>query len=192
VIKISAQSEKKMESVNRSDLPYYNIPAEPELYTAGNMAARMIDGLGFRYYWATEGLNETDLEFKPSEEARTTAQTLDHIYGLSNVILNAVKQKPNDQGDARQTLTFEELRKETLENFKNASDILKKSQDKDIKNYQVIFNRGDNSSEFPFWNLLNGPIADAIWHAGQVASFRRSSGNPINPKISVFTGTVRE
>ncbi len=191
-IDISAQNEKTMKSGINTDLLYSRIPPEPESFTAGNVAARIIDGLGFRYYWATDGLRESDLDFKPSEEARTTTQTLHHIYGLSNVIFNAMKREANDQGGDRQTLTYEEIRKKTLENFKNASDILKNSGDEDIKNYQVIFQRGDNTSEFPFWNLLNGPIADAIWHTGQIASFRRSSGNPINPKISVFTGTVRE
>ena len=44
-----------------SKLPYYEIPDYPETYTAGSVAARMLDGLGFRYYWATEGLNEDDL-----------------------------------------------------------------------------------------------------------------------------------
>lgn len=40
--------------------------------------------------------------------------------------------------------------------------------------------------------MLNGPIADALWHVGQVVSFRRSSGNPFNSKVSVFSGKVRE
>lgn len=51
---------------------------------------------------------------------------------------------------------------------------------------------GGKRSEFPFWNMLNGPIADALWHVGQVVSFRRSSGNPFNSKVSVFSGKVRE
>ena len=54
------------------DLPYYEIPAYPEVYSQGTVTARMIDGLGFRYYWATEGLREVDLKFKPNDEARTS------------------------------------------------------------------------------------------------------------------------
>jgi hypothetical protein len=42
------------------------------------------------------------------------------------------------------------------------------------------------------YNLINGPIADATWHTGQVASFRRSSGNPIHSKINQFSGTVSD
>ncbi len=52
---------------------YHNgIPANQETSASGNVVARIIDGLGFRYYWGTEGLREEDLKFKPSEEARTT------------------------------------------------------------------------------------------------------------------------
>ena len=189
---ITAQTEKKMESSEGLDIPYSKIPDAPDFYSAGNIAARVIDGLGFRYFWATEGLREVDLQFKPSDEARTTAETLDHIYGLSRVILNATLQQANDPANAAGELNFEDKRGKTLENFKKASDKLKASGDVALEEYKVVFKRGENFSEFPFWNLLNGPIADALWHTGQVASFRRSSGNPINPKISVFTGSVRE
>ncbi|HNP07210.1 MAG TPA: hypothetical protein PKN99_06270 [Cyclobacteriaceae bacterium] len=54
----------------------------------------------------------------------------------------------------------------------------------------MVFQSGDKKTEYPFWNLLNGPIADAIWHVGQVVSFRRSSGNPINSKAEVLLGKL--
>jgi hypothetical protein len=42
-------------SINsQGKLPYREIPMMKESYTAQNTVARMIDGLGFRYYWATE------------------------------------------------------------------------------------------------------------------------------------------
>ncbi|MFT7499284.1 MAG: hypothetical protein ACI8QP_001887, partial [Porticoccaceae bacterium] len=47
-------------------------------------------------------------------------------------------------------------------------------------------------SEYPFWDLINGPIEDAVWHSGQLVSFRRSSGNPMNPKVNFLTGKVRD
>ena len=50
---------------------YYTIPDTPTTYTAATVAARLVDGLGFRYFWATEGLTEKDLNYKPSAEART-------------------------------------------------------------------------------------------------------------------------
>ncbi|MEK7256112.1 MAG: hypothetical protein AAB316_15280, partial [Bacteroidota bacterium] len=88
-------------------------------------------------------------------------------------------------------LLFEEKRRATLENLKTASDLLKSPTSK-LEDAKIVFQNGENRSEFPFWNQLNGPIADALWHVGQVVSFRRSAGNPFNSKVSVFTGTVRE
>lgn len=166
-------------------LPYYEIPEHSEVYTAGTVAARMVDGLGFRYYWATEGLRDEDLAYKPSEEARTTSETIDHIYGLTKVIVNSTLKKTNSRVEESE-MTFAEKRKKTLENIKTAAEILRAS--KDISEFKIVF--GEN--EFPFWNQLNGPIADALWHCGQVISFRRSSGNPYNSKASVFSGKVRE
>lgn len=51
-------------------LPYREIPPYPENYTAANVAARVVDGLGFRYYWATEGLRPEDLAYQPNKDER--------------------------------------------------------------------------------------------------------------------------
>lgn len=171
--------------ITDDQLPYYEVPEYPETFTAGTMAARMVDALGFRYYWATEGLNEVDLHYKPTEDVRSTGETVDHILNLSYVIVNSTLKRPNEKNDIS-TWNASEKRKQTLLNLKTAADILKTSDD--ISQYKIIF--GDN--EIPFWNNVNGPIADAIWHCGQIASFRRSSGNPINPKVNHFMGTVKE
>ena len=69
-----------------NNLPYYEIQDQAIDYTAGSASARMVDGLGFRYYWATEGLREKDLNYKASESGRTSAETIDHIYGLTRMI----------------------------------------------------------------------------------------------------------
>ncbi|REH50569.1 hypothetical protein C7448_104181 [Tenacibaculum gallaicum] len=168
----------------QSKLPYYEIPKETKEFTSGSVISRMIDGLGFRYYWATEGLTEKDLEYKPSVEAKTTGETIDHVLSLSEVIKNAALKVPHKK--LKSEMTFTEKRKTTLENLKQASDILRESDD--VSQFKIIF----GEKEFPLWNAINGPIADAIWHAGQLASFRRASGNPINSKINHFTGTVRK
>lgn len=173
------------------DLPYAEIPAAPKKYNACTVAARMIDGLGFRYYWATEGLRPEDLAFKPSESARTAEATLDHIYGLTLVIVNSVKGLPNTQSADDMPTTYEEKRRKTLLALKETSDILRSSKPRKMKDFKVVFQRGETKTEYPFWNQLNGPIADAIWHVGQMVSFRRASGNPLNPKVSVFQGKLR-
>jgi hypothetical protein len=179
----------KAQEMNDDKLPYYEIPDYPSVYNACTVAARMVDGLGFRYYWATEGLRNIDLEYKPSEEARTSRQTLEHLHGLVLVILNSTLKQPHIGKDVS-ALSYAQLRKETLENLKQAADILRTSEN--LSEFKIIFQRGENTSEFPFWNQINGPIADALWHCGQVVSLRRSSGNPFNSKASVFSGKVRQ
>jgi len=90
-------------------LPFYEIPDYPETYTAGTVAARMMDGLGFRYYWATEGLTKNDLAEKASASGRTSGETIEHIYGLSKFIRNSVLEDNKDTNKA--VLSFEDKRK---------------------------------------------------------------------------------
>ena len=82
----------------RDSLPYATFPPAPDHYGAGTVVARLLDGLGFRYYWATEGLRIIDLTFRPNPQARTSKETLEHIYSLSNMIINAVAGNQIPQG----------------------------------------------------------------------------------------------
>ncbi|WP_436516145.1 DinB family protein [Ekhidna sp. To15] len=166
---------------------YYEIPDVPEKYSEGTVAARVVDGLGFRYYWATEGLRPADLAFRPSEEARTIEETIDHVVVLTQILLEAVNERPF-AGIELGGMTYEEKRSLTLENIRKSSVKLKSSFAEDLERYDMIFSSG---SEFPFWNLLNGPIADAINHVGQIISIRRTNGNPYNQNISVLSGKVK-
>lgn len=177
-------------NAQENDLPYYEVPKYPENYTVGTVSARMIDGLGFRFFWATEGLTESDLAYKPSEEARTTSETIDHILSLSRVIVNATQKVPTDFTKNQPKLTFAEKRKETLMNLDLASKTLNNISS--LEELKIKFVSKNGESEYPFWNLINGPIADAIWHAGQLVSFRRAAGNPISSKVSFLRGTVKK
>lgn len=174
---------------SQNKLPYYEIPEPAKEFTAGSVASRMIDGLGFRYYWATEGLTEENLKYKPSEEARNIFDTLDHILILSIMTLSTV-EGTEMKFPKEDSLTFAEMRKLTLENFKKSSDILKTATD--LSKFVMKIKRRSGTVEYPFWNNINGPIADAIWHVGQVVSFRRSAGNPFPKGVSVLTGKVRQ
>ncbi len=172
-------------------LPFHQIPDYPESYHASNVLARMIDGLGYRLFWATDDLRSEDISYKPhGENTKSVDETMDHILSLSSTINNAVQNLPNIRPMVESELSFEEKRKNALVYLKNASDFLK-SSDHDIGEMNVIFQRGENKSSFPIWNLINGQIADALYHTGQLVSYRRSSGNPINPMVNVFTGKNR-
>lgn len=177
------------ENVNDS-APYAAIPEAPDNYTAGSVVSRMIDGLGFRYHWATKDLTEADLNYSPGNDGRTIAETLDHLFSLSSTILSSAKKEAKDFSIKLPKLSYPEKRKATLENFKLASELLLKSED--LAEHKIIFKRPKGTSEFPFWNQINGPIEDAIWHAGQIVVLRRSAGNPINPKVNVFLGKLND
>ncbi len=165
---------------NHDSLPYYEIPEYQESYSANSVAARMIDGLGFRYYWATEGLRDEDLKYKVSESSRTSSESIEHIYGLSKFIRNSVLINNKDTNTLE--LSFSEKRKRTLMNFKAVSDVL--------RNTETAFKL--ENTEVPFWNIINGPISDALWHCGQVVMLRRASGNPFNANVNVFKGKVND
>jgi hypothetical protein len=82
------------------------------------------------------------------------------------------------------------MRKKTLENFKVASDILKNSADEELIKYTLKFKQQEKLIEYPFWNQINGPISDCLWHTGQIVSFRRLSGNPFSEKVNLLSGTL--
>lgn len=182
----------KAQITDSNSIPYKEIPSYPADYGAGNLMSRLVDGLGYRYYWASEGLTESDLGYKPSDDSRSLRQTIEHINGLSQLILNTVKNIQNNGGMDRSKISFDELREATLLNFQESSQILLGMKAEEIGTLKIVFQRGGKKTEFPFWNLINGPIADALYHTGQVVSFRRASGNPINPKVQVFVGKNRQ
>ncbi|WP_296386758.1 hypothetical protein [Winogradskyella sp.] len=167
-----------------NELPYYEVPDYSSEFTAGTIAARMVDALGFRYYWASDSLTKKDLVYKANEDGRSSEETIKHIYDLSKIIVNSTLKKSNSRD--KEDLSYADMRTKTLNNLKTAADILRAS--KDISQYKIIF----GEQEIPFWNQVNGPIADAIWHCGQLVIYRRTTGNPINPKVNHFTGKVKD
>ena len=74
----------------------------------------MTQGLGYRYFWATKDLREEDLNYRPSEAAASTYETLEHIYGLSEVIRNTALSQPSQRPIQNFPEDYEALRKQTL------------------------------------------------------------------------------
>jgi len=172
----------------KEQLPYREIVDYPEKYTAGTVASRMVDGLGFRYFWTTEDLKINNLTYKPESGARTIQETLNHIYQLTQVLCKMVKVDSKDLNIEENEISFAELRRSTLLNIQLASTKLLSSNAKDLEGYNLKTSSG---SDIPFWNLLNGPIEDAVWHCGQVVYLRRLAGNPISSDVSFFAGKIR-
>ena len=78
------------------------------------------------------------------------------------------------------------LRSATLKLLEEASQLFLKKDAAAIEALQLIIQRGGKTYTFPIWNLMNGPLSDALYHTGQVVSFRRTTGNPIHPGVNVF------
>jgi len=175
-----------------TELPYHQIPEYPLDYSSGNILSRMIDGLGYRYYWSTKDLREEDLNYKPSEDGKTTAETLEHLYGLSGTILNGCLNKPNIRPQPENNMDYADMRAATLRNLKQASEACLNMTAEEVQDLNIIFQRGENISSLDFWHMINGPIADAIYHAGQIVAFRRASGNPLDSGVNVFMGKTKE
>ncbi len=184
-VNINAQSETMI------DTTYETIPTYPEDFTPGSIMSRMIDGLGYRYHWATRDLRMEDLEYRPSEDGKTCLETLDHLLGLSEGVLNSIEGKPNVRPVERDSLSFDEMRTLTMANLRQASKSVIGKSEEEIAELKIVFQRKDKSSEFPIWHLLNGFMADAIYHVGQIVVFRRASGNPMDPTVNVFMGKNR-
>ena len=173
----------------QESLPFFAIPAAPEQVTTATILARMIQGLGFRYHWATEGLRAEDLSYRPSPEAQSALETLQHIYGLALVIHNTTLSQANLRPLPNIPDDIKSLRSSTLELLKKASENFIQASEEDIAKMHVIFDRQGKESRFPIWNLMNGPIEDLAYHTGQIVSFRRTTGNPIPKGVNVFMGT---
>ncbi len=76
--------------------------------------------------------------------------------------------------------------------LKQASDNLRAASEADKEDFNMVFKSASGTSEYPFWNAINGPVVDALWHAGQIVSFRRSSGNPFPSNVSILNGKLRD
>jgi hypothetical protein len=166
-------------------LPFAEIGPYPEHYSAQGIMHRLISGLGYRYHWASAELRPEDLDYRASEDSRSTREILVHIYGLSTTIAATLEGVVAEAAN-RDKMTYEFLREETLVNLERA--IIALDEAKDFSNLSVKIVRPDQTYEFEFWHLINGQISDALWHSGQIVMNRRASGNPIKEGVNVFLG----
>jgi len=160
----------------------YEIGPAPTKVTGVNVLVRIVDGLAFRYYWATNDLRPEDFEFRPGPDSMSTVELLEHILHLVLMIKQTVLD-----ADAREVFETEEpaaIREHTLENLSLVREQLAKLTDDAIARHQVLKRDG---SRFPIWNIMNGPVADALTHVGQINAWRRLNGNP-TPYVNVFAG----
>lgn len=157
------------------ELPFREIKEYPELVNGPNLIVRMLDGFGFRFYWATEDLLLKDYAFQPSPDGKSICEIVVHIWGLVNWISSHVSQTkyqlPEDDYDIRKQILF--ITQQLRDEFAGMDD-------KKLESIQI--------GGQPFWHLINGPIEDAVSHTGQINVLRRIAGNPptqLNPFLGI-------
>lgn len=154
---------------------FHTIEAYPERQDANGVVMRLIDGLGYRFFWATEGLTDDDYGFTPGAGCQTIGGLIGHVCGLINWLHihvigeGAGSRSPDPAGQRLQAL-----------------DLLAAVRDRvaALDEAALFALRIDGD---PFWHMVNGPFSDALTHVGQIASFRRLHGNPV-PRHDVFLG----
>lgn len=134
----------------------------------------MLDGLGFRFYWATEGLRAEDYVFRPAKDTMSIGELVAHVWELVNWVSSSALKKPYEK--PKDAIT---ARAETLRIIHDLRKTLLETSDMDLERLRI--------RDKPFWNIINGPISDALTHTGQINSFRRLAGNPV-ANANVFLG----
>ena len=153
---------------------YHSIPATPDEITAVNIICRMLAGMGFRFYWATEELTEEIYAFQPCDGAWSIGETVEHIWDILNWIYRAIdpagKAKPGG---------IKQLREGALELIAILEETFSKMDNEELAAIQLL--------KQPFWLIINGPLSDALTHIGQIATLRRIVGSPV-PDSNPFEG----
>jgi hypothetical protein len=154
---------------------FNRIPPYPDSISGTTVLVRLLDGLGFRFRWSTEGLSDDDYGFRPAPDCMSIEELVKHVWGLVNWVCLSMGLDEFERGD-----DIAITRGRVLEMIHALRVALNSMSDEDLKDTTI---RGS-----PFWHIINGPISDALTHVGQINSFRRLAGNP-TPKANVFTGT---
>ena len=89
---------------------FYKIPEYPEGVTGTSILVRLLDGLGFRFHWATEGLRPEDYAFRPAEDIMSVTELVRHVWGLVNWVGISVLGEPH-----RKPEEIEAIRNQILE-----------------------------------------------------------------------------
>jgi uncharacterized damage-inducible protein DinB len=162
------------------ELPFEDISKTPNDLTATNTLLRMVEGLAFRYRWATENLSEENIKFKPHPTSMSVEEVNAHIFDLVDSTFRVFGGEKQNKDSLN---SFHKLRIKSLNILADLSERLKEMSDEDLSEIEK-----NTSRKLPFWYWINGPLADALTHVGQITSWRRIAGNPQLKGINVFIG----
>ncbi len=140
-----------------ANLPFREVTHYPADVTPQAIIVRLLDGLGFRFHWATKTLREEDYAFSPGAGCKTIGQLVDHIWGLMNwiIIHGHLPQEPRPAAYPARRVHVLALMQRLREHFADLDAA-------DLASVQI-----ENK---PFWHLINGPLADVLYRPDQLLS----------------------
>ncbi|HMB92623.1 MAG TPA: hypothetical protein VKP65_17350 [Rhodothermales bacterium] len=157
------------------DNRYHRLPATPAEITVATVICRLLAGMGFRLYWATDELTEELYAFQPGEGARSIGETVDHIWDLLHWLYNALEPEGKTKPDGPEALRDGAL--ELIALLEGQFSTIDKDE---LETIHIL--------KEPFWPIINGPLSDVLTHIGQIATVRRLAGSPA-PMSNPFEGT---
>ena len=144
---------------------FKSIENHPDEFSAANIIVRLLDGLGFRYYWTVKGMDPGNMNFRPAEGRWSIAETMDHIWLLLNWVSMSgdgiKREKPEN---------FETLSDSVLEIISSLRDMFENASIEDLEKYRI--------NGLPLWFIINGPLSDTMMHIGQIDTLRRIANDP--------------
>ena len=105
------------------ELPFEDISKTPVELTATNTLLRMVEGLAFRYRWATENLSEENIKFKPHPTSMSIEEVNSHIFDLIESTFRVLEGKKKNKPYLN---SFQKIRKSSLLVLKDLTNKLKK------------------------------------------------------------------
>ena len=161
--------------------PFEILPNPPSEVSSAQTLVRLVDAIGFRYQLATKSLTKNEYDFRPVGGSMNMVELLSHIY---DVLFWAYKSL-GGQNSKMAANSGDEYREVTLNLSLDLKNHINTLDDQQLVQLKIYLKRVDKY--FPFWYLINGPLSDVLTHIGQINSWRRIAGNPVE-HVSPFTG----
>jgi hypothetical protein len=119
---------------------YYQIPPYPDGVSGATVLIRMLDGLGFRFRWSTEGLGDEDYAFRPAPDCMSIEELVGHVWGLVNWVSQSVGLDEFERGNEASI-----TRGSALDTIHALREALNSMSDEDLKEITI--------REKPFWYI---------------------------------------
>jgi hypothetical protein len=133
----------------------------PDVTTAGEMLRHSLAAIAYRCGKTLRDAPQGFVDFQAGHNVRTPVQILAHIGDLLDWALSMAQGKPAFHPS--DPLPWPDEVQRFFDSLKALDDYL----------------GGSNEIHAPAQKLLQGPIADALQHVGQLAMLRRLSGMPV-------------